>query len=324
MKYIDLHCDTLMWTWKEEEQENINSNTRYSVDFNRLQAANCLAQFFAIFLLREQEFVSIQRPQISDMAYIDSLIQQLQNGIKKDPKMAMAYSYQDLMDNQAKDLTSCFLTIEDGRVLNDDLRNLYLVYEKGIRLITLTWNFENSIGFPNSREARIMNRGLKNFGLEVVDAMNELGMIIDVSHLSDGGFYDVIRRSKDPIVASHSNARALSPHPRNLTDEMIRLIADKGGIIGLNFCPFFLSPDIHNPDSSIGMMVAHLNYMKRLIGTDTLALGSDFDGIGGNLEVKTPLHMKQLFQALEQEGWTEDEIEKFAYKNVERYLKEVL
>src|SRR5699024_7042079 len=111
------------------------------------------------------------------------------------------------------------------------LRRLHEFYDAGVRLITLTWNYENAAGYPNSRDSSVMRKGLKPFGKVLIEEMNDLGMIIDVSHLSDGGFWDVARRSKKPFIASHSNARAVTSHPRNLTDEMIRAIAEKGGVI---------------------------------------------------------------------------------------------
>ena len=114
------------------------------------------------------------------------------------------------------------------------------MYEKGTRLMTLTWNYENCLGYPNSRDASVMGRGLKKFGLETIEQMNGLGMLVDVSHLSDGGFWDCIRHSSAPVVASHSNVRALCDCPRNLTDEMLKALGEKGGAAGLNFYPAFL------------------------------------------------------------------------------------
>ena len=105
---------------------------------------------------------------------------------------------------------------KEGGIVEDDMGRLEHLYKEGIRLMTLLWNGENCMGYPNSRDANVMSKGLKNFGIEAVERMNDLGMIVDVSHLSDGGFWDVLKYSKKPVVASHSNARALCPHPRNL------------------------------------------------------------------------------------------------------------
>ena len=169
-----------------------------------------------------------------------------------------------------------------------------------------------------------MTEGLTEFGKEAIAEMNELGVIVDVSHLSDGGFYDVAALSKKPFVASHSNARTLSPHPRNMTDEMIRILADKGGVMGLNFCPAFLLPAGEGMDSRIEDMVRHIEYIKNIGGSEVLALGGDLDGIGGNLEIDSCEKTLWLFDALKQRGFTEEELDKLARKNVERVLRECL
>ena len=133
------------------------------------------------------------------------------------------------------------LTVEEGGVLNGKAERVEQLYEQGVRLLTLTWNYENCIGSPDSRDTEVMQRGLKPFGIEVVRRMNELGMLVDVSHLSDGGFWDCIRYSTDPIVASHSNCRELCRHPRNLTDEMLRASGRKRRCCGIEF--LFCFPD---------------------------------------------------------------------------------
>lgn len=324
MNYIDLHCDTLMMTWKEEEGQNIVKNQDYAVDFERLFNAGAYAQFFAIFMLYPEIFAEINRPIVKDWEYITSLVQQLQNGLQQTEKVKLATSYQDLEDNINHNIVSAFLTLEDGRPLDSDLQKLSQLYDLGIRLITFTWNFENSLGYPNSKNPSVMNKGLKPFGFEVMEEMNRLGMIIDVSHLSDGGFFDLIKHSKDPIMASHSNARSLSNHPRNLTDEMIYLLADNGGIMGLNFYSSFLSVDQNSNHSKIDDMVRHLNYIKKIVGIDVLALGTDFEGITCQLEIDSTDKLDLLFKRLDHEGWTSKEIEAFAYGNALRFIKEVL
>lgn len=324
MNYIDLHCDTLMMTWKEDAGETIVSNKSFSVDFERLKKSDAYAQFFAIFMLTESIFNYIKRPVISDDEYIESLLDQIKRGIEKVDYVKICKSYDEFLQNKSQNIISAFLTLEDGRSVNGDLKRLDHFYEKGIRLITLTWNNENCIGFPNSKDPDIMNKGLKPFGIELIEHMNKLGVIIDVSHLSDGGFYDVAKYSKKPFTASHSNSRILSPHTRNMTDDMIRVLADKGGIMGLNLGPEFLNEDITNKNSTVALMVKHLNHQKNIGGIEVLALGSDFDGVFGNMEINGCDKYYLLFDALKKDGWTENEIEMLAYKNAERFLKDVL
>ena len=155
-------------------------------------------------------------------------------------------------------------------------------------------------------------------------AMNELGILVDVSHLSDGGFYDVAKISKKPFVATHSDCRALAAHPRNLTDDMIRLLAQKGGVSGINFAPAFLDDTQGNKTSRISDMVRHVKHFIEIGGEDCVGIGTDFDGIGGNLEVGEPGQLALLFEALEKAGITPRQIDKIASGNVLRVMKETM
>ena len=322
MNYIDFHCDTLLMLVDEEEGQSLYSNEVASVDFKRLKKSEAMAQFFAMFLMDEE---TINEYFGSDDEYINKLSKMLKDEIAENNDiMSMAYNAEDLLKNHESGKVSAFLTIEDGRSVDGKLEKLDKYYDLGVRLITLTWNYENCFGYPNSKDPEIMNKGLKNFGKEAIEYMNNIGMIIDVSHLSDGGFYDVAKISKKPFVASHSNARELSPHPRNMTDDMIKILAENGGIMGLNFAPQFLNEDITLRDSKIELMVKHLNHIKNIGGEDVIALGSDFDGISGNLEIDSSDKMYLLFDALKDSGWSERLIEKLAYKNALRVIKDTL
>lgn len=325
MRYIDLHCDSLLKIFNKSEQENLFENNNLSVDFKSLQQGEALAQFFAIFMPDEETLTELKFEEINDDLYIDRAVNILeQEVIQHNQIVALAKNYQDIIVNQQQGKISALLTIEDGRSVAGNLDKLKKYYKKGIRLITLTWNYENCFGYPNSTNPAQIARGLKDFGIEAVQYMNQLGMLIDVSHLSDGGFYDVAQYSSKPFIASHSNARSLANHPRNLTDQMIIKIAEKGGVIGLNFAPYFLNKDSANSKSSIERMIAHLNYLKNIGGENVLALGTDFDGIHGNLEIASSKQMPLLFKALSRSGWNTDLIEKFAFKNSMRVIKEVL
>src|SRR5699024_1261942 len=148
--------------------------------------------------------------------------------------------------------------------------------------------------------------------------------VIDVSHLSDGGFYDVIETSTKPIIASHSNARALSPHPRNLSDDMIKKIAESGGVIGLNFFGNFLNKDITQNQSTIKVMIEHLNNMRKIGGAVIQALGTELEGMSDELEIDRPDKMNLLFNALCHSGWDYGTIEKFGFQNTMRVIKYVM
>jgi membrane dipeptidase len=229
-----------------------------------------------------------------------------------------------LVENDRKQKISAYLTIEDGRSVNGSFDKIKEYYDLGVRLITLTWNSPNCFGYPNSFDKNIMEKGLTSFGKEAVSFMNEIGILVDVSHLSDGGFYDVCEVSKKPFVASHSNCRELSPHPRNLTDDMIRLLASKGGVIGVNIVPDFLSSDIRCRESFIDDVVRHVVHMINKGGIECVGIGTDFDGTGGNIELNEPAKVQILFDRLKKMGVSDDALEKIAYRNAARVIKECI
>ena len=323
MKFIDLHCDTLMKTMEKDSSIRLLENDKTSVDFKRMKEGGSLAQFFAVFLPSQEMMLEYVGRVVEDDEYIDTLVNTLKKEIDENSHMiSLAGSHGDLVENEKEGRMSAVLTIEDGRSVQGSLEKLKSYHDMGIRLISLTWNFENCFGYPNSDDRSIMEKGLKSFGKEAIQYMNDLGMIIDVSHLSDGGFFDVAKISKKPFVASHSNSREISPHKRNLTDQMIRILGEKGGVAGINFAPHFLQPDTSTDRSTLELMVRHLNHMKNVGGEDVVALGSDFDGIGGELEVDSIEKMPMIFAALERDGWSQDQIEKLAYRNSLRVIKE--
>lgn len=324
MKFIDLHADTLMHT-SLTGVDSLMHNSQTHLDIQRLSQGGAMAQFLAVFMLNEAIIKKQNRPIISDKEYIDQLYNHLQESIEKyNNSIQLATNYETLESNQMANNISIFLTLEDGRPIGEDLTRLENLYEMGFRLVTLTWNKENSIGYPNSFDKNDMRKGLKKFGFEVIELMNSLGMVIDVSHLSDGGFYDVIETSNKPIIASHSNARAISPHPRNLSDDMIKKIAESGGVIGLNFLGNFLNKDITQNQSTIKVMIEHLKHIRNIGGAEVLALGTDFDGMSGELEIDGPDKMNLLFDALWHSGWDYGTIEKFGFQNTMRVIKDVM
>ena len=318
MKFIDLHCDTLMHL-KPAGGGNLLKNSE-SVDFARMRGC-CMAQFFAIYL---PSLERLEKAGYSgDEAYINEKFDIFAADIAACDDVEWGLSYKDLVDNNQNNKMTAFLTMEDGRDVRGSHKRLAEYYNRGIRLITLTWNFKNCFGAPQSADPVAMQEGLTPFGNEAIEHMNELGMIIDVSHLSDGGFWDVVKRSKKPFMASHSNARALAPHPRNLTDEMIKAVANSGGVAGLNFAPHFLNEDRNNTHSSVPAMVRHMRYIADIGGVGVLALGSDLDGIIGQLDIDSVDKIPNLLDALSTE-FNSSEIEQIAYGNALRVLKEVL
>ena len=323
MKFIDMHCDTLM-PFAKDEAYNLYSTDK-QVDFLKLKEGGALAQFFAMFFVPPSSFETEKIKAMTDDEYFNKLSGGFYREIKAHSDMvAFAGNAKDIEDNEKAGKISAILTIEDGRMINGDFDRLKFVYDKGVRAISLTWNFANCFGFPNSKDKAQMALGLTDFGKEAVPFMNDLGIMIDVSHLSDGGFYDVAKLSKKPFLATHSNARSLSPHTRNLTDDMIKVLGNTGSVTGLNFAPGFMDPDTNAMHTPLSHIVKHAKYLSKLGGIDCVGLGTDFDGIYGTQEIANSAMLPLLWDALRKEGFHESEIEKIAYKNVMRVIKECL
>ncbi|MCL2171020.1 MAG: dipeptidase [Defluviitaleaceae bacterium] len=319
MKFIDMHVDTLMHMRRYPEQNLLKNEV--SVDFARMRQGGCLAQFFAIFLPPASRLAQLEPP-LSDEVFINELFAIIERDTAASPDIEIARSYADLLENEAAGRMSAFITFEDGRDLLGSMERLKMYYDRGIRLITLTWNGINCLGHPCSDNADEMALGLTDFGRDAVSVMNEMGILVDVSHLSDGGFWDVAQISRRPFVASHSNSRAMTPHRRNLTDEQIKALANSGGCMGINFGPYFLAPIIESNKSTIEDMVRHAKHIVNIGGIEVLALGSDLDGVGGELEIDCISKMPMLFDALAAAGFTPLQIEAIAQGNVRRVIKE--
>lgn len=316
MKYIDLHSDTI--TVLKYPKEDLENNHRM-VSVTRMKEADTMLQCFSAFVPTgfypgpwKNYLVWKRFRAIADKK--EKLLELHQESL------APVLNYGDIAYCAGNHKIGVIFTSEDLGVIGEDIYKLEIAHENGIRIASLTWNHENTIGFPNSSKSSIMQRGLKPFGRQVIERMDELGILIDVSHLSDGGFWDVAKHSRKPFVATHSNSRAMTNHPRNLTDEMIKALADRGGVMGLNFSPRFLSKGKDNV-SRIEDMVRHVLHIRKVGGSDVLALGSDFDGITGQLEISDPSKMPLLEQALLKHGMSTGEVEKMFYKNALRVFR---
>ncbi|MEQ3458320.1 dipeptidase [Enterococcus cecorum] len=320
MPIIDLHCDTIMKLY-----ENPNSNlleNHFQIDLKRLRQNDFLLQTFAIFLDKQQY---PQRKKTALHMY-QRFIKELE---KNAATIGLIKTQADYNENKANKQISVLLTLEEGGILEGKIENLEEFYQLGVRLITLTWNYPNEIGTPNilywDKEKHILaenQTGLTKFGFECIQRMSELHMIIDLSHASDQVAKDILDSSAQGIVASHSNARKLTPHPRNLSDELIQKIADKNGLIGINFFDQFLK--LKQPTNLPAAISEHLWYMYQLVGEDSLCFGSDFDGIPVHADLNDVNSFPKIIQALKQKGFTSRQIEKISYLNAENFLQHYL
>lgn len=314
MKIIDMHCDTLLAGWRKPERSFYDGDT--SINLKLLKENGSLLQFFAMYIPRNEMKTMDSYDILKGIyGYYQTQMEKYSDIIKP------VYSAQEVLENEEKGLLSSLLTVEDGVFIDGKIERVREVYDMGVRLITLMWNFENSIGFPCSDDPEAHLKGLKPFGIEVLEKMNELGMIIDVSHMSEGGFYDVAKCSKKPFVASHSCARALCNHRRNLTDDQLRTIGNAGGIVGVNFECSFLKEGSNG--ATYDQIIEHLLYMRDKAGVDAVGFGSDFDGIDDNGELVNYGGFTTLLERMEGK-FTYDEIDKICRENALRVIKDVI
>ncbi|MCI8975214.1 MAG: membrane dipeptidase [Lachnospiraceae bacterium] len=322
MKIADLHCDTISEIWKSRRagrpQQLFQNNLH--VDIQKMQKAGYLLQNFAMYI--DLEKTSDPFAAVSEQ--IDVFYDEME---KNKDYIGIATSYHEILANEKQGKMSALMTIEEGGCCKGELENLETLYQRGARMMTLTWNYPNELASPNlpadSFGAFDSTKGLTRKGFAFIQRMEEIGMILDVSHLSDAGFWDIAKHTKKPFAASHSNARALSPHARNLTDDMLRVIADRGGVAGLNFYGRFLNP-IDDSHSSTARMAQHVRHIVNVGGIECIGLGSDFDGITGELEMEDCSQLAKLTAELERAHFTGSEIEHILYKNVMRFYREML
>lgn len=330
MKVVDMHCDTISAILDEQRKgKNVELRSNdLNIDIEKMKKGDYLLQNFAMFV----NLQNVKHPLEECLSLIDCFYEELE---KNKDSLSLVLNYDDIIKNSNDGKMSALLTIEEGGTSCSSLANLRIFHRLGVRMITLTWNYFNGIGYPNVNllngnkpNIRVPNEkdGLTPFGIEFIREMERLNMIIDVSHLSDAGFYDVLKYTKKPFVASHSNARGVTNHNRNMSDDMILKLADRGGVMGINFAGDFLeeSDSEERVRSKISNMVKHIRYIVDLAGIECVGLGSDFDGIYQDLELDNASKMPELEQALRKDGFSEEDIEKIFYKNVLRVYKEVL
>ena len=306
-------------------------HNRLHIDLEKLKKGGYLLQNFALFV----SIADCEDPFRECATLADLYYEELERN--KD-LIRPVLTWSDMEKNRAEGKLSAMLTVEEGAVCGGSTGKLRHLYRLGVRMLTLTWNYPNELGWPNvkmppkgSKEAPDLTvpdreHGLTETGFAFLSEMERLGMIVDVSHLSDAGFRDVARAAAKPFVASHSNARAVCPHVRNLDDGMIRALAEKGGVMGLNFCPSFLEEEKpgNRTKGSLPAVVAHARHIFNVGGEDCLGLGSDFDGIPSNEALPDASCLPLLADALSEAGFSGRQIDKIFTENVLRVYREVL
>ena len=282
MKYFDLHCDTAAKCL--EKGVGLYRNGLH-VSLEKTEKYERWAQFFAVWIDDDLRWDAAYR-------YFNTVCRDFKEKLSLAGPRApvLCRSGADLEQAEREGRNMVLLSIEGGGALGGELSRLSAVFEAGVRMMTLTWNGPNEIGdgckTPNAD-------GLSAFGKEAVREMGRIGMIVDVSHLSEKGFWDVARFVKGPFVATHSNSKAVEDHPRNLTDGQFREIADRGGLAGLN-----LYAPLVGGKGSIEGILRHAEHFLEIGGEKTLAVGADFDGCHLKAEIRGVEDMDLLYGAM--------------------------
>ncbi|MGI6642005.1 MAG: dipeptidase [Limnochordia bacterium] len=311
MIIFDGHIDTLLQML--HSGKNL-SDSEGHVSLEKLIEGRVSAQIFAVFV----EPVFCQGMALHRGLEMIDLFWGM---LAENPEaLGFAGSGSAVRDLHKQGKVACMLAVEGGEVLQGSLAHLRTLYRLGVRILTLTWNYRNALG--NGQAEGTESGGLSPFGRAVVKEMNRLGMLIDVSHLNEPGFWDVLELSEAPVIASHSCARVLRDHPRNLTDDQIRAIAAKGGVIGVNFYPGFLTEE---GEATLDDVINHIEHFIAVGGEDCVGLGSDFDGIDSTPgQLADCSTLPRIAHRLAERGWPRELIAKVMGENFLRITERVL
>lgn len=263
MDYFDLHCDTITRCF--DEGLSLEDGAQ-EISLHKARPLKRYCQLFAIFV---PDTLSEETALAKYQAYIAHFRAEMQ---RYAPKIAQVCTNQELDAVLQSNRRAAILTVENASVLNGDLSNIGQLAADGVKVVTLTWNGENSLGYGSA-----IGGPLKSFGRDAVAELHRRGIVIDVSHLSDEGFDDVLELAENGVVATHSNLRAICDHPRNLTDAQFSALVERGGRVGLNLHRPFLSVD-ENATATPEAIFRHIDRMLELGGENAICIGSDFDG----------------------------------------------
>lgn len=308
---IDLHCDTLTNCGKPGPTgtDTLDDPERV-LSLTSIPGQTHWAQFYAIFTpdrLHGQEAVDY---------FAENQANFLRQMEKFSARVAPCRNAADMEKAWEQGKTAAFLTVENGNVLAGQMDRVEVMDAAGVRAITLTWNGENEIGSGHTTD-----HGLSDFGKAVIPELEERKILVDVSHLNDTGFWQVLDIAKRPFVATHSNARAVCPHRRNLTDDMVREMAQRKCLIGLNYYISFLSDQGEAKPEDLRR---HVEHFFELGAGDCLALGSDFDGADLPQWLAGPDDAARLYGRFLDWGLTQEQAEGIMWKNAQRFFVENL
>jgi membrane dipeptidase len=302
------------------------SDLRTHTDLRRLARGGVDAQFFSIFADPQGRGPGEYRTRAIEM--IEALLEQF---ARHAGRLTLAVSERDIREAAAAGKVAGLMGLEGGHALEDSLANVENFYDLGVRYMTLTWS--NTNGWADSSGDAPRHGGLSDFGRQVVREMNRLGMLVDVSHVSDDAFWDALEVTRAPVIASHSSARALVDVPRNLSDDMLRAVARNGGVVMVNFGGSFIDPDkagywnaardlllnFGPTPVPLSRLLDHIDHVARVAGIDHVGLGSDFDGTLFLPEgARDVAGFPNVTAGLLERGYGEDEVRKVLGENLLR------
>jgi membrane dipeptidase len=308
---VDMHCDSVSEAYRTGRslaKPCVNGHA----DLPRLRLAGIKLQFFALFPDR------IYHPGRT-LYQVLRLLDYATEAFREDAGTIVIRTRRDLERCLATEALGAVLTVEGGEPLEGEIRILRTLYRLGVRGLGLTWNNRNELA-DGVAEGQT-GGGLTRFGRQVLLEMNRLGMFIDVSHLSEAGFWDVIELSSAPVIASHSNCSAVWNHPRNLTDRQIKAVAELKGVVGVNLVPQFVGPQ----GAGHNALIEHVDHICSLVGDEYVGFGSDFDGTENLIcGVNDVTDFPDLVAGLRNRGYSEESVARICGRNCLRVLEAVL
>lgn len=303
--YVDLHSDTI--TVLNQNKGSLAKNG-LMVSLEKGAALKDWAQTYAIFMpdsLRGAEAVAFYE---DNLAFFRRQLEENRS------RISQARNLDEIQRAWGRGASAAILAVEGGSVLAGDLSRVERLAEDGVKFLTLTWNGKNEIASGN-----VTQEGLSGFGRDAVKELEKRGIAVDVSHLNDKGFDDLVHCAKRPFMATHSNLRAVCGHKRNLTDDQFKEIVRRGGIVGINFCKAFLNDD--KEKAGFPDLLRHIERMLALGGEDAIAMGSDFDGTTVPEGMGSVENLADVESYLLQAGLGEKQVEKIMGGNACAFLR---
>ena len=309
MRYFDLHCDTPHELYRNNALLDENEG---HVSLNKAGALSRYAQVMAIWTPKqfddEKGFINFNKV----MDYLNVELDRLRDRVQ------ICRHGEEVVEAWQNDKVAAFLAVEDARLLNNEITRLKVLYGRGVRFLTLCWGGSSCIGGSHDTQD-----GLTPFGELVTQCCFDMGIIPDLSHASDATTAQVLAMAREagkPVIATHSNSRAVYNHTRNLTDEQFCAIRDLGGIVGISFCPPHLTNTKEAP-ATVQTLLKHIDHYLDLGGEYTVAMGGDLDGIGRPPEgIRDISDIPTIEQAMVEHGYHRELIDNILWRNAHNFV----